>query len=87
MNRDDLIELTGDDELLFADDFDDALVGVAVRNGQPPVVVYDRDVCIQILVSRGMTEEQAEEHFEFNVVGAWVGERTPAFLVRPDGIG
>jgi len=27
-----------------------------------------------------MTEEQAMEYFDFNVVGSWVGETTPIFL-------
>ena len=27
------------------------------------------------------TEEEAIEHMEFNVVGSWVGEGTPGFMV------
>ena len=27
-----------------------------------------------------MTQEEANEFFEFNVVGAWVGEQTPIFV-------
>lgn len=27
-----------------------------------------------------MSEEEAEEFFEFNTQGAWVGKRTPVFL-------
>ena len=30
----------------------------------------------------GMTDEEAMEYFEFNVVGAWMGEGTPIFLYR-----
>jgi hypothetical protein len=30
-----------------------------------------------------MTEEEAEEYFSFNTLGAWVGEHTPLFLTRP----
>ena len=29
-----------------------------------------------------MTWDDAEEWFEFNVVGAWVGENTPAFVTQ-----
>jgi hypothetical protein len=37
--------------------------------------------CINILIEKdGMTEEQAMEYFDFNVVGAWMGETTPIFL-------
>jgi hypothetical protein len=30
----------------------------------------------------GMHEEEAEEYFEFNVAGAWVGHGTPVFVRR-----
>ena len=32
----------------------------------------------------GMTQEEALEFFEFNVVGAWVGEQTPIFVCLGD---
>lgn len=84
MTREDLVVLTGDDDLLFADGFDDAIVGVIDRCGQPSVVTYDRDKCISILVEREkMSVEEAQEYFDVNVVGAWVGDRTPAFLSKP----
>jgi hypothetical protein len=73
------------DEILLADGFDAALMGYAQRPGQPPVAVYDRATCIDILMDRdGLSFEEAEEFFEFNVVGAWVGEGTPCFMVRPE---
>jgi hypothetical protein len=83
MTREDLVEATGDDELLFADGFDDPIIGFAKRCGQPTLVVYDREKCIDILIAGGASPEEAEEHFEFNVEGSWVGERTPLYLVRP----
>ena len=33
----------------------------------------------------GSSFEEAEEHFEFNVIGSWVGEFTPIFVVVADG--
>lgn len=81
--RDRLVHSAGDEDMLFADGFDKAIIGYIQRCGQPAVVVYDRLACIDILVAQGLTEEDSEEFFEFNVVGAWVGDRTPAFLVRP----
>ena len=79
MTRDEAVEVSGDDAMLFADGLDDALIGVGVRCGQPPIAVYDRAKCIAVL-ARTMTEEEAEEHFVFNVEGAWVGDRTPMFV-------
>ncbi len=83
VDRQQLVDQTGDEELLFADGFDDAILGVIERCSQPLVVVYDRNKCIEILVDQGLSGEEAEEHFAFNVSGAWVGDRTPAFLSLP----
>lgn len=69
-------------ELLFADGFDAAICGLG-RQFNRYMVVYDREKCIIILQGQGMTREEAEEYFEFNVVGAYVGESTPMFLEVP----
>lgn len=67
-------------DLLLADGFDDAFIGIGSRCGQPDVAVYARDACVQALMSEGLSLEDAEEHFDFNVAGAWVGDRTPVFV-------
>ena len=67
-------------EALTADGFEDALLGFG-HQFRHSVAVYDRDKCIEILMKRdGMSREDAEEFFDFNVIGAWVGEHTPVFL-------
>jgi hypothetical protein len=69
-------------DILLADGFEEAFIGVVYRFGMEPVALYDRAKCIQILMERdGMTWEGAEEFFSFNVEGAWVGDRTPAFAM------
>lgn len=69
----------------------DAIIGVADRCGDEPVVVYDRDRVIGILMDRdGMDEEEAAEYVDFNIAGAYVGPGTPILLtpvsvpVEPD---
>jgi hypothetical protein len=48
-----------------------------------PVVAYDRTIVIDIL-AREMTREEAEEFFEFNTIGSWMGDLTPVFIdTRP----
>ena len=69
-----------EDELLLADGFEDALIGTGERCCQPTLAVYDRQKCIEILQSQGMSYEEAHEYFDFNVVGAWVGDQTPIFV-------
>lgn len=68
------------EEALLADGLEDALLGVCYRAGQEPVACYDYDICLQILMNQGMSEHEAVEYFEFNVLGAWVGEGTPVFI-------
>jgi|TARA_R110000824_G_scaffold57822_1_gene157100 hypothetical protein len=80
-------------EALLADGFDEAVIGVCERFGMDIVVAYDRDKCIEILIDDFLrnqeeddTEEDlylmAEEYFEYNVIGAYVGETTPVFITR-----
>lgn len=70
-------------DALFADGLEEAILGIAERCSKAPLVVYDADKCIEILATRdGMSREEAEEFFHFNILGAWVGEGTPLFLWR-----
>ena len=67
-------------EALVADGFDDAIIGYAERIGQEPLTLYNQEKIIQILGERdGMTEEDAIEQFEYNIIGSYVGEHTPIF--------
>ena len=90
MNQVNLREILAEDdpELLFADGYDDAIVGITNRFGQESVVLYDRSRILETLVTQdGMTYEEALEFFDFNIIGAWMGDRTPAYadlILRPD---
>lgn len=71
------------EEALLADGFEDAVIGVAQRCSRPALVVYDAERCVEILMANGeMSYEDALEFFDFNTLGAWVGEGTPLFLWR-----
>ena len=86
MNREELIASLAeiDEEIALADGFEDAYLGIIRRCGQSPHAIYDRAKCIEILVARdGMDESEAEEFFEYNVAGAWVGPGTPGFVWHP----
>ena len=74
----------GAEEALTMDGFDDCVVGILERFGiDQPIVVYDREKVIAKLMDRDqMTHEEALEFYYFNQVGAWVGEKTPAFLIK-----
>ena len=68
-------------DALFAEGLDDAILGVVERFAMTPVVLYDRDKCIKILMGQDMTYEEAEEFFDYNVLGSWVGDGTPCFAI------
>jgi hypothetical protein len=73
-----------DTPILLADGFEDALMGLCTRFGGLRVAAYDRNKCIDILIKRdGMDWEEAEEYFQFNTEGAWMGEGTPVFITLP----
>jgi len=83
MTREELLTHLEDseEEILLADGFEDAYMGLATQFTKPPLAVYDRNKCIRILVDRdGMSEDEAEEYFQFNVEGSWVGDNTPLFF-------
>jgi len=67
--------------LLCADGFDEAFLGMCYRFGCAPHAAYDFDECIKILAA-DMTQEEALEFFDFNVLGAYVGDATPVFIRR-----
>jgi hypothetical protein len=75
--------------LLFLSEreFDVAILGVAERIGMSPIVAYDTAKIIDILCERdGMEGDEAAEYFEFNIAGAYVGDRTPIFIARIESI-
>jgi hypothetical protein len=75
------LDLCGEDALLFMDGHDDAIIGVAERDGAF-VVVYDQKRVLRKLCQRdGMDDEEAEEFFEFNIAGAFMGDQTPIFMM------
>lgn len=70
------------EEALTFDGYEDALIGY-VQIFNRVLACYDREKCIEILMRRdGMSFEEADEFFEFNTQGAYVGENTPAVLTR-----
>ena len=82
-------------DALLADGFDQAILGICEVFGSPPVVAYDREECIQILIAQAHhpgnvsllndadyadLRAQAETFFEINVAGSYMGAHTPAWI-------
>ena len=76
-----------DESYLTADGFEDAFIGVSRpwQANRLPVSMYDASKCIDIIMrDSGCDHEEALEHFEFNVIGSYVGEQTPIFVYLQD---
>ena len=69
------------DDILLADGFEEAFIGVSETYGKKPVAAYDSAKCIDILMKRdNMDCGEDVEYFQSNVTAAYVGEFTPAFI-------
>jgi hypothetical protein len=66
-----------EEEILKADGFDDAIIGIDEETMR---LIYSVSKCIEILC-RDMNEEEAVEYFDFNVKGAYMGEKTPIWCI------
>lgn len=83
MNRQELNEYLEDigESVLLADGFDEAFIGVSQRINEPLLAVYSYEKMIDVLIERdGLDCDEAMEYLDFNVVGAWVGEKTPIIV-------
>jgi hypothetical protein len=70
-----------DDSIITADGFELAFLGCGY-SFSGAYAIYNFFTCLEILMQRdGMTYDEAEEYFEYNVTGAFVGDRMPVFLL------
>lgn len=78
--------LGADSEAMAMDGYDDCIAGVLERYGMDQIIVYDKEKIITRHMDDGMTHEEAVEYFEYNQLGAWVGDGTPAFITTSSSI-
>lgn len=80
LRRECIDSVDSDVALVFVDGHDDAILGVAERDGEF-VVVYDQAKIIRTLRKRDdMDKEGANEFFEYNIAGAMMGAAAPLFV-------
>jgi hypothetical protein len=73
MKLESILENYPDETFLKADGFDDAIIGFDEHSLR---LIYSMSKCLDILME-DMSDEDALEHFYYNVSGAYVGEQTP----------
>ena len=72
-------------ELIFADGYDAAILGVVDRFDLPRVV-YSKRAMIDILIEEGMTLIDAIQHLEYNVWNAYVSNKGPVYVDDLDSL-
>ena len=78
-----VLETYPDENFMKAEGFDDCIIGVSHRFGEPLILAYDEEKIIKKLMKRDkMTKEDALEFYTYNIIGAWVGKQTPVFIER-----
>lgn len=77
-----LQRLGKEENILLADGLESAFIGIGRQFGHP-VAIYSKKKAIRAIRSSSMprmSEEDAEEYFQYNIAQAFVGDNTPAFL-------
>lgn len=73
-----IIERYPDEEFLTADGFDSAILGVDEYSMR---IIYSKKKILEILeAEHEMDELEAIEYYDFNIVGAYMGEKTPIYM-------
>jgi hypothetical protein len=67
---------------VILDGLDDAIIGIVEEFGNSPRILYSKDKILEILQKRDlMTEQEAEEFYDYNILGLHAGEQNAVFLV------
>ena len=70
-----ILENWPDEQLVIADGFDEAVIGIDVVGER---IIYSVQKVIDILIERdGMDEQEAIDWYEYNMQSTYVGEHTP----------
>ena len=79
-----------DEELTYLgctpDEYEDAIIGIAHRFGSDMIVAYDYDKVLDLLAEQFKEAGSEDPHmdalefFNHNIIGSWVGDKTPIFI-------
>lgn len=81
------ISAYSDQALPVYPEYCEAFVGIIEGAGLATKVVYDKNKVVEILMrNMNCNQEEAEEFFQYNVIGTYVNENTPAFITLAKNI-
>lgn len=66
---------------IILDGFNEAIVGITEEFGGIKRLLYSKYKILKILQeSNPMTQSEAEEYYDYNIVGLYAGDQNPIFL-------
>jgi hypothetical protein len=67
---------------IILDGLDDAIIGIVEEFGNGPRILYSKPKILNILCERdSMTQSEAEEFYDYNILGLYAGEQNAVFLI------
>jgi hypothetical protein len=70
-------------DAIILTDLDEAIIGIVESFGGGSRILYDKNKILDLLMERdGMTHSEAEEYYDYNIIGGYFGEMNPVFLDR-----
>jgi hypothetical protein len=61
---------------------DEAIIGICEEFGNGPRILYSKNKILNILCEKDlMTIDEAEEFYDYNILGLYAGEQNPIFLI------
>ena len=67
---------------IILDGLDDAIIGIVEEFGNGPRILYSKQKILTILCDRDLiTMSEAEEFYDYNILGLYAGEQNAIFLV------
>lgn len=79
--RKSMVEIAGDDNLVFLNGFDHCILGLCTVHGTVPRVAYSVELIVKELEKQGMSYDEATEFFDFNIGCLYTGPYTPALIL------
>ncbi len=67
--------------IVSLDGLHSCIIGVMERFGMESVLIYDREKVLEHLMEQQMTRDEAEDFYDYNIIGLWAGDRTPGFFI------
>ena len=66
---------------IILDGLDSAIIGITQEFGNGPRILYSKNKILEILQERDeMTHSEAEEFYDYNILGLYAGEQNPIYL-------